>query len=334
MPISDIPPLYTLLAETPPDKAKFSKGIARAASREEAKLKSKLLGLGFNDEKFVSTLGDIQQTFRDITADSHSLAIRIAQYAESFDKIIIKFCADSSISVEERRTKIKKFIEEADDFKLAASATKDNFTNLIDQFTGFASSFSHWAEAQEAADRTEIEALNKEIADITAKINELTKAMSAIGIVAGLTLLGTAILAVYFPQFVIYGLALESIELVTVAGIAAGIADLMSKRSEKSAKLQTLAAEVNQIESARADLSKVGNDDLQIFQANVGLLGHIWEDVRADAVKIEEWLEKGADNAEYPEYMKDALEQGVQVYNMMAKYLDDYAHGVAESLRR
>ncbi|KAJ7159194.1 hypothetical protein C8R43DRAFT_881868, partial [Mycena crocata] len=251
-----------------------------------------------------------------------------------FDKIIIKFCADSSISVEERRTKIKKFIAEAHDFKLAASATKDNFTNLIDQFTGFASSFSHWAEAQEAADRTQIDALNKEIAKLAATIAELRGALLAMAGVMGITLIATGLLSIFFPVALAWGVGIAGLELTSVAGIGIAIAVLENDRATDLREVQRLGDEIDRIESARADLQKAGEDDLKIFHDNISILGQTWEDVRLDAEKIQGWLEEGADDANYPEYMKESLEEGVQIYSRMAQYLENYAHGVTETLKQ
>lgn len=78
------------------------------------------------------------QTFRQVVKDSHGLAVTIAQYATSehslifrvnncktgpmlgFDDVIIKFCADASISIEQRIIIINGFIEASAHFLISA----------------------------------------------------------------------------------------------------------------------------------------------------------------------------------------------------------------------
>lgn len=55
-----------------------------------------------------------------------------------------------------------------------------------------------------------------------------------------------------------------------------------------------LMAERDRITQAQEHLNHVGNEELDVFKQNVGVLQSYWSSVRTDASKIKEWLAMGA----------------------------------------
>ena len=73
--------------------------------------------------------------------------------------------------------------------------------------------------------------------------------------------------------------------------------DVQRDIDDKQKEITKLQGEVQSIAAARAELQKVGQDDLRIFSDNVAILALVWRTAHDDAEEIKRWLEKGAKNA-------------------------------------
>ncbi|TFY60838.1 hypothetical protein EVJ58_g4896 [Rhodofomes roseus] len=367
----DVPPPYSRLEDTPPcydpekalaefnalssdEKAKVSVGVAQAASRDDAAshfeeaanaaaeaadkidtmfvtLTAKLISLQ-DTEDFVKEFGGIKGDYRVVVSDSHDLAISIAQYAESFDDVVVKFCADDRLTVERRKEKIDEFIKKSEGIHKDAKAMEDRFTKLTDRFSVFVGSFSTWAKAREEADQEKIKQLLKEIGDIDEQLSKIQTAIYAISAALAVTLPVTGILAVVFlpaaPWIMGIGCVIAGVELGSLTGLLIAQNILLNDKRTKENQIKDLQDEISKIKAARTQLEEEGQADLLIFTSNIKAIAGIWNNVKNNATEIKKWLEDGAKDADVPEYMKLSLEKAVKVYSTMAQYLKNYANGV------
>ncbi|CAI7676395.1 unnamed protein product [Penicillium discolor] len=119
------------------DRAKFDLGVAKTASTDEAQqhlkeaankateavkeikvvfqvLIFKITEIdNIHQSTFMPELETHQKAFNALVSDSRLLATDISQYGKEFDDVIVKFCADASISVEDRIAQIQGFIQVA-----------------------------------------------------------------------------------------------------------------------------------------------------------------------------------------------------------------------------
>ncbi|KAI0774070.1 hypothetical protein C8Q74DRAFT_806184 [Fomes fomentarius] len=278
------------------------------------------------------------QDYRAVVSQSHELAINIAQYAESFDKIVVKFCADESLTVERRKEKINQFIDKGEAIKNDAKDMGDKFTGLIDTFTAFVSSFKTWAVQREEADGEKIKEIFKDIEEIDKKIHDIDVAMIAIGAALAATLPATGILAALFPPAAPWimgiGCAIAGVEIASLTGLAIAKNILLNEKRQKESHITDLQDEITKIKATRTQLEERGQTDLMTFSTNIKAIAQVWTNVQNDALLIKEWLEDGAKDADAPEYMQDSLEKGVKVYARMGQYLEDYANGVKGTVKR
>ncbi|KIJ91235.1 hypothetical protein K443DRAFT_14562 [Laccaria amethystina LaAM-08-1] len=357
---ADAPPCYDpekalkdFNALTPEQKGKLEIAVARVASSNEADqefkkasasaatavqtidtlfvtLTAKLTSLS-DTQNFLDEFKTIQQIFRGIVKDSHTLAITIAQYADSFDGIIVQFCADESVTVDERIAKIKIFIGKSESIKTDAGNMQKQFDGLKDRFSKFVGSFSDWSKLREEADQEEIKNLYDEIKKLDEKIKDIDTAMKVLAAALAATLPITGILAICFPPAAPFimgaGCILAGLELTSLVGLAIAKNILLNEKLVKEHRIKDLQDEIIKIKATRTQLEKDGQVALM-----TSVIQNVWTKVLNDANYIQKWLEEGADNAKYPKYMKASLEEGVKVYNQMGKYLRGYADGVTKTV--
>ncbi|KAH9838007.1 uncharacterized protein C8Q71DRAFT_572436 [Rhodofomes roseus] len=370
------PPPYTRFQDTPPcydpekalaefnalssdQKSRVSIGISQAASQTDAlpyfkdaadaaakaaeeidtmfiTLTSKLVSLE-GTQKFQADFKVMKEHYRSVVSESRDLAIGIAQYAESFDSVVVKFCADSRLTVERRKEKINQYIADCDKTKTAAEGILVKFGDLKEEFAKFVGSFSTWAKEREEADQEKIKQLYKEITDIDDSLDAIESAMRVIGSSLVVTLPTTTMLALLFPPaapwIMTVGLSLAGVELASLAGLAIARTALLNDKRKKERAVADLQSEISKIKATRTQLEQDGQAALLIFTTNIDALSRIWVQTRNDAQEIRKWLEEGASSADTPVYMKQALEHSVQVYTTMAQYLKDYANGVTTAVK-
>ncbi|KAJ7206552.1 hypothetical protein GGX14DRAFT_637575 [Mycena pura] len=367
--IDDIPPCYDvavamaqLEALTADEKARLSLGMNIAASDPQANayfeeaaseaagaiaeietmfltLKGKFSHLTDGGADFLPEFNTIQSAFRTVVSDSRTLAVHIAVYAERFDDIIIKFCADTNLTVAQRIAQIDKFIAEGEVFRADAERMHWRFLDLTDNFGDFTIKFRTWGEQFESEKTEGIEVLEKQIIDLRVKIANLNTAITAVGAaVLGAATALAAMIGLFFVVGPVAGLFIIAggavVGGIAISGIIALPGLLIAKNnsekelSDKEKEVTRLEGEIKTIQGMRAELEQEGEHGLKTFIHNAGILQSIWQGVKSDAEQIKIWLEHGADMAEYPDYMKDNLEHSVRLYKKMAKYLNDYARGV------
>ncbi|KAE8353396.1 hypothetical protein BDV28DRAFT_133255 [Aspergillus coremiiformis] len=339
-------------------KADFTVGVGQTLSSEEGQARLKLAGNAASEavkkidnifiqlqlklaqidqiyeSGFQKTLIGIQDTFKAILRDSRYLAVDIGQHGEQFDKIIIKFCANTDYTVDERRTRIAKFISDAREFENSAKDIQQRYSDLTASFQAFISSFSGWAKDKEGELTTQIKDLEKELEDLNKTLNDIKAAQTALGSVAGVVIPISSILIAsqVFPGLnaliLVGGLIAAGLALSAVIGLAIAASRLQNEIDEKTAEKRKLEEQLEQIRNAREELQYLGLTSLPEFKSCVQVLSEYWQTTSRDAQLIQTWLEKGADYADQPEYMKMNLEKAVNTYASMSVYLYEYAAGV------
>ncbi|KAJ7206553.1 hypothetical protein GGX14DRAFT_637576 [Mycena pura] len=369
--IDDIPPCYDAAvaiakfnALTPEEKAHLGLGIAQAASLPEAEqyftqasanatraiknidavfitLNGKIKRLPDDGHKFLAEFQVIQSEFRTIVSESRSLAVRIAVHSESFDTIIIKFCADNSFTVHERISRIDKFIAEGEGFRADAEKMHKRFQDLKHKFETFTQRFTDWASDKEQENNERIKQLNIDIIQINRKVADLDSAIGALyAALAGIGAI-TAILVAACAAgtgagvwwIVGVGLTLGGLTAGAIVGILVAKSKLLKERAEKEIEIYELQQEVKDIEAIRTELVTVDESDMKSFTNSVMVLQGSWVTVQDEAYAIKKWLAGGAVHAEMPTYMQAWRRQDVKVYQTMARYLSHYASGMTEVLK-
>ncbi|KAF5863375.1 hypothetical protein ETB97_010256 [Aspergillus alliaceus] len=340
-------------------KANFTVGVGQTLSSEEGLARLKIAGNAASqavkeideiftklqlklahidqiyESGFQKTLIGLRDTFQGILRDSRYLATNIGQHGElEFDKIIIKFCADTNYTVEERKTRIAKFIADAQEFETSAKAVQERYSELSSSFQAFISSFSGWAKDKEGELTNQIKALVEELEKLNQTLNDIKTAQTAITSIAGVAIPIASLLIAskVFPGLesiiLIGGLIAAGVAISAVIGLAIAANRVQNDIDEKTREKKNLEEELEQIRKAREELQYLGLTSLSEFKSCVLVLSNYWQSTSRDAQLIQAWLEKGADYADQPEYMKMNLEKAVDTYASMAVYLYEYAAGV------
>ncbi|KAJ7690383.1 hypothetical protein B0H17DRAFT_1289989 [Mycena rosella] len=366
--LSDLPPNYTVSdlpsydhaavtkafnALSADDKAKLCAGIARAASDTQAvphieaagktaaqaikdidnlflSLVSTLGGFGDAGKQVLADCKSLQTTFQTVARSSRDHAITIAAYADKFDTDTVPFCGDKDITVADRKKEIKSFIEAGKEHQKVGDKLNTDFANLKKAFETFTGTLIKWAKDREGVDaakiatlRTDIQALDKQIGDLDVAIAAVSAALAATLPVTGLLALAFPVAA---PFIVAGGCVLAAVEVAALTGLLIGKNGLVTDKKAKKQEIVTLQKEVSDIKALRTKAEH--ENALPTFNDNIEVLQAVWVHVRNDAALIVSYLETADSKAEYPKYMKIAIEKGVIAYTAMSKYLKAYANGI------
>ncbi|KAF5857400.1 hypothetical protein ETB97_005892 [Aspergillus alliaceus] len=345
------PPIHT-----EEDKKTFAIGAAQAASQDSAtdllkqaadkatsaakniqdvfqSIQLKITEIDqIHKSNFLPDLSSHQKTFNSILQDSRLLSADISQYGKSFDEIIVQFCADKTISLQERINKIGEFIKRAEEFENRSADTHSRFEKLMHDFTTFVGHFSSWAKGKEGELTTEIESLNKEIQELQEKLQKLQKSLVILGVAAGVGLpvlaVATALSGPFAPFVAIGGLIALGATAASIAGISIAIVVTSNQIEAKQTEKEKLLNQVEKIQHTRQDLVDLGKEKLTVFTDSVKILTGYWTRTTANAREIKDWLEDGANMADQPKFMEMNLKHGVRIYSALAVYLENYASGL------
>ncbi|KAI0704616.1 hypothetical protein C8Q76DRAFT_683636 [Earliella scabrosa] len=360
-PSYDIQAAEKVVAQLPPEKlADLNRGVAEALSHEKAvpllltaaqdavaategiesiffSLTAKLaqvdsMGLNGNNPPFEPQLAAIRSDYRLVIARSHELAIDIASYGERFEDVIIPYCTSDEFTVEQKINKIKIFINTADRFSLAADNMANQFDGLKARFAALVTSFSGWAKDREEHDKARLEILKAELESLKNKLAKINTAIQALTVSLGITLGITGVVAKLSgpaaPVVMAVGAIIAGIELISVVGLVVGKYYVERDIKTTQKEIDEVAAELETITRTREELEKAGQNDLRTFNDHIGVLALVWRTAYSDAQDIKDWLQKGADKADEPKYLRSAADNAVSCYKSMARYLRAYANGV------
>ncbi|GKZ24191.1 hypothetical protein AbraIFM66951_004013 [Aspergillus brasiliensis] len=283
------------------------------------------------NEGFADTVAGIRQDYNQVLQNSRNLAADISQNGKSFDKIIIKYCADSSIAIEDRKAKVKTFISDTNKFEATAKDIQEQFTSVKSNFSSFVDTYTTWAEDKEGELTQQIADLEEEIRSLTQELNSIETAQKVMAALAGAAIPIAGALGTFFepvkPLILLGGLIFAGVALAASIGLLIAAGRVKNKINEKTFEKEDLEKLLETIRSARQDLQSVQQSGLLSFQACLDVLPQYWSSTVQNAQSIHDWLEKGAETTVRPMYMNLNVEKGVTSYNSTAVYLDKYARG-------
>ncbi|XHF97160.1 hypothetical protein AWENTII_000762 [Aspergillus wentii] len=262
----------------------------------------KIIEIGkFTSRIFCRLCKDISRlTFEQILTDSRDLAVDIGQYASSFDRVVVEFCANQSNTVEQGIAQIETFIAKADGLETKGKAMKTRFETLGKEFGTFVVSFNDWAKDKQEGINKEVQALQDQINGLNEKVNRLEKALEGLGLFLGVGLpvlaAGIALSGRFAPLVGIVGLTVAIGTAGSIAGIASALLVFRNQIRGKENQINK-RGQITQIQDARNGLTKLGTEKLTSFSEAVNMLSGFWQNVAVDARAIRDWLKTGADFA-------------------------------------
>ncbi|KAH7025119.1 uncharacterized protein B0I36DRAFT_367011 [Microdochium trichocladiopsis] len=283
------------------------------------------------DDKFAPQLEALREQYRSVIKESRTLAADIAVYSENFDEEVVNICADKTLSTDRRLEAINRAIEEVVEHKARASKIVDDLNAADAAFNKLTVDFANWANTTSTKFDAEIEAANKELTGLADRLKTLRNVLIGFGVGAGVGLgvaIGGCWAGPFAPVCWVAGALLMigfGVGLVTTGIQFAACQDEINK---KKAELAALKEKKAAVETARTTLIETAAVDRVEFHTNIQSIVTVWNAALADAQEIKDWLHKGADDADLPNYMAIQLAHGVALYTKMAKYLSIYASGL------
>ncbi|OGM42559.1 hypothetical protein ABOM_007946 [Aspergillus bombycis] len=237
------------------------------------------------------------------------LANTIAQYAEDFDNKVIEFCADSSLTIDERLSTIQGYINDAEGYQTTATEMQSTLESVFDKTMDFinqAGSQSLKRDLKQKAKGFPAPRSAKKFSDVPLDVK--------------VPALRVALESPFGPYVMVAGLLGVANPDATIA--AYSIAASMTKREHVPIRtvISDLATRA-QPGGAEATNTEYFNE----FREHIGVLAGYWGSTLIDAREIEAWLKDGAFAVNLPTYMEKALNGGAKIYVKVGKYLRLYA---------
>ncbi|PLB44182.1 hypothetical protein P170DRAFT_392255 [Aspergillus steynii IBT 23096] len=246
----------------------------------------------------------IMRLYCQTMKDGIPLSNTIAQYAEDFDNKVIAFCADTSLTTDQRLSQIQEYIKDAEASQTTAQDMQNTLNSVFDKTMDFINMVNSDSLKKEATEKTfPVPKSAKKLADVSPKLE--------------IPALTAAFDSPFGPYVTIAGLL--GIHSTEATNTAYAIAAAMSNRERvpMSKVLKDLATQ----DGADDTNTEYFNE----FREHIGVLAGYWGSTLIDARQIEAWLKDGAAVADMPKYMEIALNGGVKIYVKVAKYLRSYA---------
>ncbi|EWG50799.1 hypothetical protein FVEG_16693 [Fusarium verticillioides 7600] len=322
--------------KTERQKEDFALGIASATSSDD--FKPQITSASSSASRAANEVARIFQKLHlkilevDRVHESGFAKVLLKHKDVGFDDIVIKFCADKSISIPDRENKIQEFIDTAEGFKKDSSLLDSRFQDLITDFSTFVDGFSEWAKDKEKELSDKIKKVEEEIKALKKKLVDLKIARDVFALIGASILPILAILLEVFKPaaipILIAGLIAAGVTMAIIIGLLVAIQLIEHELEMKEDEKKKLEDQKELIRATRTELVTLGSESLLSFKLSVSVLSGYWQRSVLDATEIKSWLQKGARDAEEPKYMKDNLNNAVTVYSVMAQYMEEYARGV------
>lgn len=81
----------------------------------------------------------------------------------------------------------------------------------------------------------------------------------------------------------------------------------------KNDQVATLTQQISDIQTARADLVQLGQQDLTDMQTKAAFVTTFFTSLKHDLNDVASWLQNGADAAESPAYMKMSCDEACHI---------------------
>ncbi|XRM44431.1 hypothetical protein ABZX51_007570 [Aspergillus tubingensis] len=258
----------------------------------------------------------ILRLYCETMRDGIPLSNTIAQYAEDFDNKIIEFCADKSLTIDERLSTIRKYIKDAEGHQLTANEMHSTLESIFDKTLDFVNQLGSQSLLERDA-------------------NDEKEAKTFAAPRSAKTIFSAGPLDANIPALRV---ALESPfgAYVTIAGLL-GIANPEAINAAYSLAASMVSREHLPINAVISDLAirsgsatDTNTDYFDEFREHIEVLAGYWQSTLVDARKIELWLDDGASLVDMPTYMNMALNEGAKIYVEVGKYLRLYAEETSQ----
>ncbi|GLB10873.1 hypothetical protein AtubIFM57258_007285 [Aspergillus tubingensis] len=258
----------------------------------------------------------ILRLYCETMRDGIPLSNTIAHYAEDFDNKIIEFCADRSLTIDERLSTIRKYIKDAEGHQITANEMHSTLESIFDKTLDFVNQLG----SQSLLERDE---------------NDEKEAKTFPAPRSAKTILSAGPLDAIIPALRV---ALESPfgSYVTIAGLL-GIANPEAINAAYSLAASMVSREHLPIDTVISDLATrsgsatdTNTDYFDEFREHIEVLAGYWQSTLVDAREIELWLDDGASLVDMPTYMNMALNEGAKIYVEVGKYLRLYAEETSQ----
>ncbi|GKZ74013.1 hypothetical protein AnigIFM60653_005285 [Aspergillus niger] len=257
----------------------------------------------------------ILRLYCETMRDGIPLSNTIAQYAEDFDNKIIEFCADGSLTIDERLSTIREYIKDAQGYQTTADEMHSTLESVFDKTLDFVNQLGSQSLLKPDA-KDEKEAKTVRVRRTSAKT--IFSAGSAGPLDAKVPALKVALVSPFGRYVMVAGLlGVANAEAINAAfSLAASMANWEY-------------VPIDRIISDLATRSGSGTDTnteyFNEFREHIEVLAGYWQSTLVDAREIELWLNDGASFVDMPTYMNMALNEGAKIYVEVGKYLRLYA---------
>ncbi|OJJ67416.1 hypothetical protein ASPBRDRAFT_47950 [Aspergillus brasiliensis CBS 101740] len=256
------------------------------------------------------------QTMRD----GIPLSNTIAQYAEDFDNKIIEFCADSSLTIDERLSTIREYIKDAEGYQSTAAEMHNTLESIFDQTLDFVNQLgSQSLRKQDANDEKEAKAF-------PAPRRSAETIFSAGPLDVKLSALRVALKSPFAPYVMVAGL----LGVANTEAINAAYSLAASMTGREYVPIDTVISDLAAARARSGSATDTNTEYFNEFREHIEVLAGYWQSTLVDAREIELWLNDGASFADMPTYMNIALNEGAKIYVEVGKYLRLYAEETSQ----
>ncbi|PYH71326.1 uncharacterized protein BO88DRAFT_413488 [Aspergillus vadensis CBS 113365] len=269
-----------------------------------------------NDTHLTEEYEPIYRLYCETMRDGIPLSITIAQYAEDFDNKIIEFCADNSLTIDERLSTIREYIKDAEGHQITANEMHSTLESIFDKTLDFVNQL----ENQSLLERDEHD--EKEAKTFPAPRS--AKTIFSAGLLdANIPALRVAMESPFGAYVTIAGLlGIANPEAINAAySLAASMA---------SRQHLPMDAVISDLATRSGSATDTNTEYFNEFREHIEVLAGYWQSTLVDARKIELWLDDGASLADMPTYMNMALNEGAKIYVEVGKYLRLYAEETSQ----
>ncbi|GKZ31385.1 hypothetical protein AbraIFM66950_011931 [Aspergillus brasiliensis] len=262
----------------------------------------------------------IMRLYCETMRDGIPLSNTIAQYAEDFDNKIIEFCADNSLTIDERLSTIREYIKDAEGYQSTAAEMHNTLESVFDQTLDFVNQLgSQSLPKRDANDEKEAKAF-------PAPRRSAETIFSAGPLDVKLSALRVALKSPFAPYVMVAGL----LGVANTEAINAAYSLAASMIGREHVPIDTVISDLAAARVRSGSASDTNTEYFNEFREHIEVLAGYWQSTLVDAREIELWLNDGASFADMPTYMNIALNEGAKIYVEVGKYLRLYAEETSQ----
>ncbi|OAA39757.1 hypothetical protein NOR_06177 [Metarhizium rileyi] len=273
---------------------------------------------------FEPNMRQFKNKYETILSESRAVANDISTYGAQFDKLIVPFCIDKKIDVQDKMEMVRGFIsvrlsttvsrnptkvrrdiiltdlQKATDHEKRAKKVQTDLRSLQTDFISWVPRFDDWAQKKEGNLLQQIRAiqmilveLQKDLADIEHKIRVVGGAMVLSGGLMAAAVAGGPV-GLVVGLFGFIGLSASAAILIVYNRKRAGIKREILQRENE---IEDIQKDIKLIQDTRVEITNLRDEHLPTINANIDLLDSYWQAVVGEAQYLLQYLE-GAEDVE------------------------------------